>query len=141
MLLRNPTNGYLSGFILTSCLLVFTPAKLSAPNSTTSLFVVTLKLIVSLFWVGLPKSVNNIWVDVNIKNKDGVPDHTLIDINKFHVEMAENPVDMRMHIATPVSDPTIDGEIKGKVVLNSVKEFIPLEADQKLSHCRYCLKR
>lgn len=81
----------------------------------------------------LPKSVNNIWVDVNIKNKDGEPDHTIIDINKFHVEMAENPVDMRMHIATPVSDPNIDGEIKGKVVLNTVKEFIPLEADQKLS--------
>ena len=81
----------------------------------------------------LPKSVNNIWVDVNINNKDGVPDHTLIDIKKFHLEMAENPVDIRMHIATPVSDLTIDGDIKGKLVLNSVKEFIPLDADQKLS--------
>ncbi|MBL0048696.1 MAG: AsmA family protein [Bacteroidetes bacterium] len=81
----------------------------------------------------LPKSVNNIWVDANISNKDGEPDHTLIDIKKFHLEMAENPVDIRMHIATPVSDPNIDGDIKGKLVLNSVKEFIPLEADQKLS--------
>ncbi len=81
----------------------------------------------------LPKSVNNIWVDASINNKDGVPDHTLIDIKKFHLEMAENPVDIRMYVATPVSDPNIDGVIKGKLILNSVKEFIPLEADQQLS--------
>lgn len=87
----------------------------------------------SFKYPSLPKSVNNIWVDVTIKNKDGEPDHTLIDIKKFHLEMAENPVDIRMFIATPVSDPNIDGNIKGKLVLNSVKEFIPLEADQKLS--------
>ena len=47
--------------------------------------------------------------------------------------MAENPVDIRMYVATPVSDPNIDGVIKGKLILNSVKEFIPLEADQQLS--------
>ncbi|MBK9800589.1 MAG: AsmA family protein [Bacteroidetes bacterium] len=103
-------------------------------EKTMPAFAVKINIDNAMFkYPSLPKSVNNIWIDVNIKNKDGVPDHTLIDINKFHVEMAENPVDMRMHIATPVSDPTIDGEIKGKVVLNSVKEFIPLEADQKLS--------
>ncbi len=81
----------------------------------------------------LPKAVNNIWIDANIKNADGDPDHTLIDIKKFHLEMAENPIDVRMRIATPVSDPAIDGDIKGKLILGSVKEFIPLEADQKLT--------
>ena len=81
----------------------------------------------------LPKSVDNIFVDVDVNNKDGVPDHTLIDIKKFHLEMAENPVDIRMYIATPVSDMNIDGNIKGKVVLSSVKDFIPLDADQKLN--------
>jgi hypothetical protein len=81
----------------------------------------------------LPKSVSNIWVDAHINNSDGEPDHTLVDIKKFHLEMAENPIDIRMRIATPVSDPAIDGDIKGKLVLGSVKEFIPLEADQKLA--------
>ncbi|MES2837280.1 MAG: AsmA-like C-terminal region-containing protein [Bacteroidota bacterium] len=81
----------------------------------------------------LPKAVNNIFVDIDVKNKDGQPDNTLIDINRFHVEMAQNPVDVVMHVSTPVSDPNINGTIKAKIDLVSVKEFIPLEADQKLS--------
>lgn len=81
----------------------------------------------------LPKAVTNIALDVKVQNRDGVPDHTLIDINRFHAEMAQNPVDVVMHVATPVSDPALKGTIKGKVDLNSVKEFIPLESDQKLS--------
>jgi hypothetical protein len=81
----------------------------------------------------LPKPVTNIYVNVDIKNKDGVPDHTLIDLNKMHFEMAQNPVDIKMHVATPVSDPALNGEIKGKIDLTSVKDFIPLESDQKLS--------
>src|SRR5437879_9670555 len=39
--------------------------------------------------------------------------------------MAGNPVDMIMHVQTPVSDPNVHGEIKGKVDLSSVKDFIP----------------
>lgn len=81
----------------------------------------------------LPKSVNNINIDIRVDNPDGNPDKTVIDIKKFHVEMAENPVDIRMLIKTPVSDPYINGEIKGKVILSSIKEFMPLEADQSLN--------
>jgi hypothetical protein len=76
----------------------------------------------------LPKDVKNINIDVAIKNPNGVPDNTVIDIKQFHVEMAGNPVDVRMLVTRPVSDPTIDGSIKGKVVLASVKDFIPLDS-------------
>jgi hypothetical protein len=81
----------------------------------------------------LPKSVNNINVDIRVDNPDGNPDKTVIDIKKFHVEMAENPVDIRMLIKTPVSDPYVNGEIKGKVILSSVKEFIPMEPGESLN--------
>lgn len=81
----------------------------------------------------LPKSVNNIYLDMKVNNKDGQPDNTVIDINKMHFEMAQNPVDITMHISTPVSDANINGAIKGKLDLTSVKDYIPLEADQKLS--------
>ncbi len=81
----------------------------------------------------LPKSVNNIFVDVNISNKDGKPDNTIIDLNKLHLEMGANPVDVKMHVSTPASDPNIDGDIKAKIDLASVKEFIPLESDQSLN--------
>lgn len=81
----------------------------------------------------LPKSVNNIQVDVKILNPTGVLDATTIDINKFHVEMAENPIDMTAHISTPISDPGIKANLKGMIDLSSVKEFMPMEAGDNLS--------
>jgi hypothetical protein len=87
----------------------------------------------SFQYPSLPKSVNNINLDVKVKNPNGNPDRTSIDINKFHAEMGNNPLDVAMHILTPVSDPFVDGTIKGRVDLNSIKEFVPLESDQKLN--------
>lgn len=87
----------------------------------------------SFQYPSLPKSVKNINLDLNIQNPDGTPNKTAIDINKFHAEMGPNPLDVAMHVRTPISDPFIDGTIKGKVDLSSVKEFIPLESDQKLN--------
>jgi hypothetical protein len=81
----------------------------------------------------LPKSVNNIQVDVNIDNKTGNPDNTVIDIKKFHVEMAGNPLDVMMHVETPVSDAYLNGSVIGKVDLSSVKDVMPLESDQSLN--------
>jgi hypothetical protein len=81
----------------------------------------------------LPKSANNIYVDLNVSNKTGVPDATVIDLNKFHVELAGNPVNARMHVSTPVSDANIDGEIKAKIDLNSIKDIVPLEKGDALS--------
>ncbi|OFY17726.1 MAG: hypothetical protein A2W98_08465 [Bacteroidetes bacterium GWF2_33_38] len=75
----------------------------------------------------LPKSVNNVQVAITVDNKDGVDDHMVIDISKFHVEMAKNPFDIKMLIQTPISDPQIAGTINGTIDFNSVKEFIPLD--------------
>lgn len=81
----------------------------------------------------LPKSVNNINIDIVADNKDGKPDNTLIDIKKFHVEMAGNPVDVKMVIKTPESDPNIDGNIKAKIDLASVKDFIPMDEGESMT--------
>jgi vacuolar-type H+-ATPase subunit H len=81
----------------------------------------------------LPKSVNNIQVDVKILNPTGVLDATTVDVNRFHVEMAENPVDITAHISTPISDPGIKANIKGMINLASVKDFVPMESGDNLS--------
>ena len=81
----------------------------------------------------LPKSVDNINVDVVVDNKTGDPDATVVDINKFHIEMAANPLDVKMHITKPESDPTIDGTIKGKIDLATVKDIMPMEEGEKMS--------
>ena len=81
----------------------------------------------------LPKSVDNISVLLEVNNPDGVPDHTVVDVKKFHIEMAGNPIDMNMHVETPVSDPNLNGSIKGKIILASVKDFVPLEKGDELN--------
>jgi hypothetical protein len=81
----------------------------------------------------LPKSVDNINVNIHVNNPNGVLDATTIDVNKFHVELAGNPISLTAHVKTPISDPGLTAEIKGLINLASVKEFIPLEKTDNLS--------
>lgn len=91
-------------------------------------FAANIKVDDAMFqYPSLPKAVNDISIDVSVKNADGVPDHTITDIKKFHMEMAGNPVDIAMHIETPVSDPDIAGTIMGRLNLASMKDIIPME--------------
>ena len=81
----------------------------------------------------LPKSVNNINIDVHVENKKNYLDATTIDVNKFHLEMAGNPINLWAHVKTPISDPDLAAEVKGVINLTSVKEFIPLEKGDEMS--------
>ncbi len=81
----------------------------------------------------LSESVSNININTNIKNQGGDADNTIIDVSKFHLQMGKNPVDMILNIKTPVSDPDINGNIKGKLEMADVKNYYPLEEGEKLS--------
>ncbi|MES2567300.1 MAG: AsmA family protein [Bacteroidota bacterium] len=81
----------------------------------------------------LPKSVNNINIDVHVANPKNYLDATIIDVNKFHLEMAGNPINMWAHVKTPISDPDLSAEVKGTINLASVKEFIPMEKGDEMS--------
>ena len=97
-------------------------------------FEVNLGIANAMFkYPSLPKSVNNINIDVHVENKKDYLDATVIDINKFHLEMAGNPIDMWAHVKTPISDPDLAAEVKGVINLTSVKEFIPLEKGDEMS--------
>lgn len=75
----------------------------------------------------LPKSVDNIQVKAAVVADMNNEDNTTVDVDKFHLEMAGNPVDMTLKLRTPESDPFIDFMCKAFVDLDNVKEFIPLE--------------
>lgn len=97
-------------------------------------FGVNLAIINAMFkYPSLPKSVNNINVDIRVLNPNGVLDATTVDVNKFHIEMAGNPIDITAHIKTPISDPGIKANIKGLINLASVKDFVPLDKGDNLS--------
>jgi len=80
----------------------------------------------------LPAKVENIAMDLRIENTDGIEDHTVVDLKNFHIDMAGHPFDMKMLLKTPVSDPDIDGQIKGKIDLAKMKELLPSE-DMEMS--------
>jgi len=97
-------------------------------------FGLTLKIDNGMFqYPSLPSAVNNVFVDLTINNKDGVPDHTIIDLKKLHVEMGGNPFDAKLFLKTPVSDADLDAFVKGKIDLASISKIVPLEDGTKLT--------
>lgn len=81
----------------------------------------------------LPKAAENISIDLHVKNPGGSDDNTIVDLNKFHVELANNPIDMVLHMRTPISDPYIDVDIDMNMDLSSLAEVIPLEEGQAIT--------
>jgi hypothetical protein len=76
----------------------------------------------------LPKSVNNVNVDMKVFF-DGVNnDNTTMDVNKFHVELAGNPFDVGLHIKTPISDMGITGSFVGKLDFGSIADVVPMDS-------------
>lgn len=95
-----------------------------------------LKLLVEdgyFHYPDLPKAAENIQVDIAVANPGGDADLTTVDINTFHVELAAQPVDIAMHIKTPVSDAFVDGSIKANLILDQLKDVIPMEEGESYS--------
>jgi len=81
-----------------------------------------------LKYPSLPKSVDNINIDIKVF-WDGINnDNSTIDINKFHIEIVKNPIDITFNLKTPISDPAIEGKFKGKIDLGSIADAIPLDS-------------
>ncbi len=81
----------------------------------------------------LPKSATNIQIDLLVDNKTGDPDATVIDLNKFHVELGGNPIDATMHVSTPVSDANINAAVLAKINLATMKDVVPMEKGDDLN--------
>lgn len=75
----------------------------------------------------LSAAVENINIDVKVQYNGVTPDSTRVDVNKFHLEMAGNPVDFRLSVKTPMSDMHIDAGLKAMVDLAAVSKVVPLE--------------
>ena len=75
----------------------------------------------------LPKSVENVNIDVKIFYDGVMEDSTRVDVNKFHLEMAGNPFDMELHLITPMSDMQMNGLFKGRIDLGSLADVVPME--------------
>jgi hypothetical protein len=75
----------------------------------------------------LPAGIDDIQVDLKVSNPGGQPDQTLIDMKRFHMVMAKNPIDASMYLSTPISDPNFDVKVNALLDLASIKTIMPLE--------------
>jgi hypothetical protein len=68
-----------------------------------------------------------------VHNPTGVPDQTVVDLSRFHANLGGNLLDARLNLTSPVSDPAVVLEAKGKVDLGNLHRYVPLESGQKLT--------
>jgi hypothetical protein len=80
----------------------------------------------------LPSAINNIRVKSQISNPDGVLDHTVVDVPAFHLEFGAVPINGRLLVKNPVTDPFVDMALKGKLDLKQLTAIFPMK-DMTLS--------
>jgi hypothetical protein len=61
----------------------------------------------------VPTAVDAIAIDAKVKHPQGVADLTTVQVDRFHFAVAGNPVDGRLSLSRPVSDPTVDCDDQG----------------------------
>ncbi len=75
----------------------------------------------------LPKSVENINVNMTLDAKAGSGDNMTVDIKKATLTTAGNSFNMNAFVRMTAADTDFKGAVKGKIDLNSVKDIMPLE--------------
>ncbi len=90
-------------------------------------FGVELKVDNAMFkYPDLPTAVSDIAMDLAVDNKDGVMDHTVVDLKKLHLNFGSNPVDARLLIEN-LKDYQMNGAVKAKLNLAELNTVFPME--------------
>lgn len=89
-------------------------------------FNVDLKVNEAMFkYPDLPTAVNHINMDLLVDNKDGVINHTLVDLKKLHLDFGSNPVDARLLVQNLI-DYRMDGNVKATLNLAELNKMFPM---------------
>jgi|WetSurMetagenome_2_1015567.scaffolds.fasta_scaffold01793_5 hypothetical protein len=76
----------------------------------------------------LPEKITAINVNARVDYNGTDMDKTTVDVSKFHLELAGNPFDIRLHLATPISDPSFDVNAVGKIDLAKLQKAVPMDS-------------
>lgn len=85
----------------------------------------------SFHYPNLPESVKNINMDLAVDNKDGIIDHTVIDLSLFHMDIAGNPIDLKFYMTNVESTQDMKAEVKSKFQLEKLAKAIPMEEGEE----------
>ena len=78
----------------------------------------------------LPGKAENIQVSLQTYFDGQAPDRTRLNLERFHIEMAGSPFDASLSLHKPISNLTVEGAVKGQIVLNNLSDVVPMEETQ-----------
>ncbi|TNE26121.1 MAG: hypothetical protein EP346_14455 [Bacteroidetes bacterium] len=107
-------NGFVKGTLDESDVLPALGLNLSVANA-------------SFKYPDLPAGAEKLNVEVHISKPVGTADATVIDIPKMSGLLANQPVDARLHLEHPISDPEIDMYVLADLDLVKVEQMVPQE--------------
>ena len=74
----------------------------------------------------LPEKISNIVINANVSVNGKNLDKTIVNLDKFHMELAGSPFDMTFFLKTPMSDPDFKGTMNGKIDLAALSKAVPM---------------
>jgi hypothetical protein len=85
----------------------------------------------SFRYVDLPAGVDRVNFDMKLQS-DGMRayDDLIVAVSQASLRIADNPIQASLSLRTPLSDPDIQCEVKGRLDLNSLKMVFPLEESE-----------
>lgn len=75
----------------------------------------------------LPAGINDIQIVASASNPGGDIDRTKVNIERFSLNMLNNPFAVTAQVKTPISDPDFTATAKGTLDLGKIKDVYPLE--------------
>jgi len=81
----------------------------------------------------LPKGVENIIIDTQIKNNTGVVDDTFVNLNRLHFKIDNNEFDGKATVKHLTGNPAVNTTINGTLDLADITKVYPIETAKELS--------
>lgn len=82
----------------------------------------------SFKYQGLPESVQDIQILTQITKPVGDLNLLKVNVEKAHASIRNNPVDLKLMITEPMTDPNIDASFAGTIDFGSLKQALPIDS-------------
>jgi hypothetical protein len=82
----------------------------------------------SFKYQGLPESVQDIQISAQITKPQGDLNLLKVNVGKAHASIKNNPLDIRLLVTEPMTDPSIDASFAGTIDFASLKQAIPIDS-------------
>jgi len=81
----------------------------------------------------LPMAVSDILAKININSPSSDFNDMVIDIPHLDLNLGNNPFHAKFNLTTPISDPSVDTDIKGIINLGDLAKAFPMEGVKELN--------